>query len=113
MTPTQSPDHETAPADDYRRLIIAAYAAALDIDPGTITEPVARASEAALIAHAADDAAAAHQAGISLDQLAHDTTTISATDGRPLIITADIGTAGRFYFARPEAGWPVPGHRYA
>ncbi|MGP5220674.1 hypothetical protein ACTXMB_15185 [Arthrobacter rhombi] len=105
MTPTTSD-----PTNDYRNAVATAYATALHIHPDDMTEQLRNAARSALITRAPDDATAAQQAGITEEQLAHDRVTLNATDGLPLIITATT-TRGRFYFSRPEKGWPRPGHR--
>lgn len=97
----------------YQEAVIAAYAAALHLDPDDLSPADSRKIHQALIAHAATDEGAAEQAGVSLDQVHHDRTTLNALDGLPLMIAAYApGVSGRFYFSRPADGWPPPGHRH-
>lgn len=109
---SQDSTSDASAACSYRSIVIAAYGDALGIPRGDYTESFKSAAEATLIAHAADDAAAAEQAEITEDALAHDATTVDATDQLPLLLIASSDCAdGFFYFARPVDGWPRPGRR--
>lgn len=97
----------------YGEAVVAAYTAALHLYPEDFSAADAWRVHGALFAHAATDAEAAQQAGIRVEQIHHDRTTLNALDGLPLMIVASApGVSGRFYFSRPPAGWPRPGHRH-
>lgn len=97
----------------YGEAVIAAYTAALHLYPEDLSPADAWRIHQALIAHAATDAEAAEQAGIRIEQIHHDRTTLDALDGLPLMIAARAPeVSGRFYFSRPPTGWPRPGHRH-
>lgn len=109
---SQDPSPGSSAACSYRGIVVSAYGDALGIPQEDFTETFARAAESTLIAHAPDDTAAAAQAGITEDALAHDATTVDATDQLPLIVIAtSVCAEGFFYFARPVDGWPRPGRR--
>lgn len=111
--PATSPGGNGDEPASYQEAVIAAYAAALHLYPEDISPTDSRKIHQALIAHAATDEEAAKQAGISIDQVHHDRTTLDALDGLPLMIAAYApGISGWFYFSRPAEGWPRPGHRH-
>lgn len=108
MTPgTREPPFGTE--DDHGCPIVAAYAAALSVHLEDFTPTLANAARATLIAHAYSDGDAARQAGISVEDLAHDRVTFDATDRLPLVVVATT-SQGSYYFSRPPKGWPRPGH---
>lgn len=103
MTPAESTPHR------YRQQAITAYARALDIDPAEISHTTRAQILQSLLGHAHTDEQAADQAGLTLEQLHHDCTTLSATDSLPMIIVSPSPDApGFFYFSRPLRGWPHP-----
>ena len=108
MTPeTREPPFSAE--DDRGCPIVAAYASALSVRLDDFTPSLAGAARATLIAHAHSDEDAAKQAGISLEELAHDRVTLDATDRLPLVVVATT-SQGSYYFSRPPKGWPRPGH---
>lgn len=97
----------------YTAAVITGYTGALHLAPEDIDDGLTQEILSALIAHAANDDAAAEESGFSTEKIAHDRTTLSASDGLPLLIVATTpGVSGRFYFSRPIKGWPRPGHRH-
>lgn len=105
--------HTSGEPGSYSEVVVAAYASAMYIHLDDITEADARKINQALIAHAHSDAEASSQAGLSIEQIHHDRTTLDALNRLPLLIIATAaGTTGRFYFSRPIEGWPRPGFRH-
>lgn len=97
----------------YTAIVVTGYAKAMHLAPEEINGDQEHRILDALIAHADNDDSAAEESGFSKEQIAHDRTTLSASDGLPLLIVATVpGVSGRFYFSRPLKGWPRPGHRH-
>lgn len=106
-------DHQQSGIENtgYFVKVVEAYASIMHVHPEDISPSVAKQIFNSLIAHAYSDTEAAKQAGITLEKIHHDRTTLNAFDGLPLLIVAR-SDAGRLYFSRPIKGWPRPGHRH-
>lgn len=109
MTPDTC-KHSTSSRGNHEQEILAAYAQAFSLPLEDFTPRTEAAALSAFIALAYSDKEAAAQAGMSVEELAHDRVTVDATDNYPLVVTANT-PHGRFYFSRPSKGWPRPGHR--
>lgn len=97
----------------FREAVIIAYTTVLHLHRGELTEAQVRQIHQALVAHADNDQAASEQSGLTVEQIAHDRTTLNASDHLPLMLVATAaGIPGSFYFSRPLQGWPRPGHRH-
>lgn len=106
---TKAEDHPSR--GSFSQMVVDSYASIMLIHRDDINQVTAARIRGALIAFARSDEEAAQQAGMPLEKIHHDRTTLNASDGLPLMVVAKT-TAGRLYFSRPVSGWPRPGHRH-